>query len=95
MRPFEALIEAGGLILWLPPSNVDDPKKDTPFLAALRARRDALLAYADGLGPEPDPAWSFDAALTLRTGADPSEPREPPSAFADIRDENEKGTVDF
>lgn len=87
MRPFDALIEAGGLILWLPPSNIDDPAKDTPFLAALRARRDALLAFADGVGPEPDPGWSIEAALTLRTDADPAEPREPPSAFGAYIDE--------
>lgn len=81
MKPYEALIQAGGLILWLPPSDKDDPAKDTPFLAAVRSRLGALLAFADGLGPEPDPDWSIESALTLRTDADPAEPREPPSAF--------------
>ncbi len=82
MRPFEALIEAGVMILWLPPSDRDDPSKDTPFLAVVRARRDELFAFADGLGPEPDPGWSMEAALRLRSRSDPAESRPPPSAFA-------------
>lgn len=90
MERYEALIQAGGMILWLPPSDKDDPAKDTPFLAALRARRDALLAFADGVGPEPEEGWSIEAALTLRTAADPAEPREPPSAFGAYVDEESK-----
>lgn len=42
MTRFEALLEAGGLALWLPPWATDDPAKDTRFLAAVRARREEI-----------------------------------------------------
>lgn len=79
MKRYEALVEAGGLMLWLPEG--EGRKDDTPFAAAVRARMEALLAFADGEGPEPEAGWSVEQALTLRADGDPAEPREPPSAF--------------
>lgn len=81
MTQFEALLEAGVLTMWLPPWATDDPARDTRFLATVRARRDALEAYARGEGPEPDAAWSLDEALKLRVEGDPKGPRPLPSAF--------------
>lgn len=83
MKRYEALVEAGGLMLWLPEGKGEGEgrKDDTPFAAAVRARMEALLAFADGEGPEPEAGWSVEQALTLRADGDPAEPREPPAAL--------------
>jgi len=83
MQKIDALFEMDGLDLWLPPWATDDPSKDTPFLAAVRKRRDELEAYLRGDGPEPEAEWSLDEALKLRGPGDPIDPRKPPSAFGD------------
>lgn len=83
IRKVDALFEMGGLGLWLPPWATDDPSKDTPFLAAVRKRRDTLEDYVFRDGPEPEAEWSLDEVLALRVEGDPIDPRPPPSVFGD------------